>query len=87
MPEPLRRTVDVLDAIARVVAPVLGETMARAAPRSQCAKLGIDGAQIDAEQVEALIAKVASGLNIFVGREKASALVQQMRYAIETGRS
>jgi hypothetical protein len=79
---PALSTSDVVQTIVRVVAPYLGETMARSAAHAHCQKLGIDGAQMLPAQAEALIGKVGAGLNVFVGREKASAVVADLRRAI-----
>jgi hypothetical protein len=34
-------------------------------------------------QVEALITKMGAGLNVFVGRDKSSAIIAELRRAIE----
>jgi hypothetical protein len=84
----LPRAKDAVETIVGVVSPYLGETMARAAARAHCDKLGIvvDGTEITREQLDALVRKVAQGLNIFVGREKAAVVVSQINAAI-AGRS
>ena len=76
-------TRDVVTTIVRVVSPYLGETMARSAAQAHCQKLGIEADRMLASQVEALIGRMASGLNVFVGREKSSAIVAELRRAIE----
>ena len=65
--------------IVNVLAPYLGPTMAEASARVQCEKLGITGEAISAAQVEALIAKLASGLAVFVGRDTATTVVGEIR--------
>ena len=80
---PALNTSDVVQTIVRVVAPYLGETMARSAAQAHCQKLGISGDQMQPSQAEALIGKVGAGLNVFVGREKSAALVAELRRAIE----
>jgi hypothetical protein len=77
------KTSEVVQAIVRVVAPYVGDTMARSAAQAHCRKLGIDGERLEAAQAEALIGKMGSGLNIFVGREKASAVVAELRRVLE----
>ena len=79
---PALSTRDVLTTIVRVVSPYLGETMARSAAQAHCQKLGIDAERMQAKDVEALITRMASGLNVFVGREKSSAIVAELRQAI-----
>jgi len=70
---------DVIETIVRAVAPYLGENMARAATRDQCRKLGLEGSELRSEQVEDLLVRIGKGLNLFVGRDQASRLVEQLR--------
>jgi hypothetical protein len=72
----------VLDALTAVLSPYLGATMARASAQNQCQKLAIEGDQLTPAQVEALVGKLGSGLNVFVGREKAAAVVAEMKRAV-----
>jgi hypothetical protein len=67
--------------IVRVVSPYVGETMARSSAAAHCQKLGI-GKDIGADQLEALVGRLGSGLNIFLGREKSSRVVEEMRQAL-----
>ena len=80
----MAKTTDALDTIVRMLSPYLGETMARAAALAHCQKLGIvvDGTEITREQLAALLRKFAQGLNIFVGREKAAAVVDEIQAAM-----
>ena len=73
---------EVLDSLAAVLAPYLGETMARASARTHCEKLGIRDDEVTAPQIEALVGKLASGLNVFVGREKAAGVLVEMKKAM-----
>jgi hypothetical protein len=73
---------DVVDAIASVLAPHLGETMARAAVQAHRTKLGLPEGPLDTSQVDALVARLGIGLNIFVGRANAALLEQQMRQVL-----
>jgi len=75
----------VVSEIVRVLSPYLGATMAAASTRAQCEKLGIAGDAISAAQAEALIAKLAAGLAVFVGREKSALVVGEIRRAIDPG--
>jgi hypothetical protein len=72
----------VLDALAAVLSPYLGDTMARASARTHCDKLAIDGEDISAAQADALLGKLSSGLNVFIGRERAAAVLEEMRRAV-----
>lgn len=69
----------VLEAIAGVIAPCLGQSMARSAVAAHAQKLGFDGPHLTPEQIETLMAKVGAGLNIFVGRQKSAAILEEVR--------
>jgi hypothetical protein len=77
------RTSEAVDAIARVLAPYLGATMAEASTRTYCQRLGIDEGELAPEQAEALVGKLASGLAVFVGREKTAGVVTEIRRALQ----
>jgi hypothetical protein len=79
-------TSEVLDTIQRVVSPVLGENMARSAAQAHCRGLGVNGEEITADQVAALVDRMGKGLNIFVGREKAGALVAELQRALKVAK-
>jgi hypothetical protein len=78
-------TEDALQTIVRVVSPYVGETMARSSAAAHCQKLGI-GVEIAPDQLEALIARFGSGLNIFLGRDKSSRVVEEMRQALRSSK-
>lgn len=73
---------EVLDALTTVLSPYLGATMARASTQTHCHKLGIRGEVISDAEVEALVGKLASGLNVFVGRERAASVLEEMKKAV-----
>jgi len=57
--------------------------MARSATEAHCRKLGISpGSSISAEQLESLLGKLTGGLNIFLGRDKAAAVIADVRSAL-----
>jgi len=70
---------NVLETIAGVISPYLGPGMARSAVEAHARKLGVDGPHITPEQIETLMAKIGAGLNIFVGREKSSAILEEVK--------
>jgi hypothetical protein len=76
---------DALKVIVGVMAPYVGETMARSAAEAQCRRLGITDAVAE-EQEATLLARLGGGLNIFIGREKSSSLVSEMRAALRAAR-
>jgi hypothetical protein len=76
------KTDKVLAELARVLSPYVGATMAEASTRAHCQKLGLTGPTVDGPQVEALIAKLGTGLTVFVGRQKSVAVVEEMRRAL-----
>lgn len=66
--------------IVRVLAPHIGENMARASVHGHCDKLGF-GLHVDEKQVVALVNALSTGLNVFVGREKANEILGEIRLA------
>lgn len=77
-----RNTSEVLDAISRVLEPYIGKLMARTSASAHCNDLGIRSAVMDGAQIEALLEKLGLALIIFLGRDKAAAVVVAMREAI-----
>lgn len=72
----------VIAAMTRVLSPVLGESMARASAQAHGAKLAPTNGRLTAEQADTLVGKLNSGLIVFVGRERAAGLAEQMRGAL-----
>ena len=68
--------------IVEVMAPYIGDTMARSAAQAHCRKLGIEDALSPAD-LEALLARLGSGLNIFLGRDRSAAVLAETRRALE----
>ena len=75
-------TTDAVDTMVKVMSPYIGDTMARSATEAHCHKLGIAGGTVSPEQVEALLAKLGGGLNIFLGRDKAASVITEARSAL-----
>ncbi len=79
-------TGEAVKVIVDVMAPYIGDTMARSATEAHCRKLGISpGSSISAEQLESLLGKLTGGLNIFLGRDKAAAVIADVRSALAEG--
>jgi hypothetical protein len=76
-------TSEAVQTVVKVMAPYIGETMARSATEAHCQKLGIaGGATVSPEQLDALLAKLGGGLNIFLGRDKSALVVAEARQAL-----
>ena len=76
-------TREAVQVIVDVMAPYIGDTMARSAAEAHCQKLGIaSGTDATPEQLESLLGKLGSGLNIFLGRDKAAAVIADVRSAL-----
>jgi hypothetical protein len=76
-------TSEAVDAVVKVLAPHIGDTMARSATEAHCQKLGIAAASpVRPDQLETLLGKLGGGLNIFLGREKSAALINEVRQAV-----
>jgi hypothetical protein len=56
--------------------------MARSAAQAQCQKLGVEGGTLAPEQLETLLTKLGSGLNIFLGRDKSAQVMTEVRRAL-----
>jgi hypothetical protein len=78
-------TLEAVDTVVRVLGPYIGDTMARSATDAHCQKLGIAGdAPLRADQLDALLAKLGGGLNIFLGRERSAAVIGEVRQALSS---
>jgi hypothetical protein len=75
-------TSEAVEVVVKVMAPYIGDTMARSATEAHCRKLGITGADVSPDQLEVLLGKLGGGLNIFLGRDKAGSVVDEARQAL-----
>ena len=75
-------TNEAVDVMAKVLAPYIGDTMARSATAAHCQKLGITEGTVSHDQLEALLGKLGGGLNIFLGRDKSASVVAEARSAL-----
>ena len=73
----------VLAIVVHALSPYVGATMAGASVRGLCQKLALEGARLDRSQVEKLIDALAPGVHVFVGKEKARALVHEIWTALD----
>jgi hypothetical protein len=70
--------------IEHVVAPDLGETLARASARAQCEALGYSDDTITPIELESLLAKLEKGMRVFVGGPRATVLLKEIRENVTT---
>jgi hypothetical protein len=75
-------TSETVEVVVKVMAPYIGDTMARSATEAHCQKLGIAGDAVSPGQLDALLGKLGGGLNIFLGREKSASVVAEARQAL-----
>lgn len=72
-------TAEAVKEIVAAITPFIGENMARSATRVHCEKLGIAEPNVTPQQVDMLIARLETGLRVFMGRDKANSLMQPLR--------
>jgi hypothetical protein len=75
-------TGDAVEAMVTVMCPYIGDTMARSATEAHCQKLGIVAGPLRPDQLDALLTKLGSGLNIFLGRDKSALVMAEVRQAL-----
>ena len=75
-------TTEAVDAVVKVMAPYIGDTMARSATEAHCQKLGIAEGTVSPDQLESLLSKLGGGLNIFLGRDKSASVIAEARSAL-----
>ncbi len=78
------KTHDAVDVIINAMSPYTGEFMARSATQAHCKSLGLNGDMISKEQLGALLGKLGSALNVFIGREKSSLVVTDLHRALQS---
>jgi len=76
-------TSEAVQVMVKVLAPYVGDTMARSAAEAHCRKLGFAGGPLGPEQRDVLLVKIGSGLNIFLGRDKSAAVIAEVRRALD----
>jgi hypothetical protein len=74
-------TSEAVELMVKTMAPYIGDTMARSATEAHCQKLGI-ASTMSRDQLDALLAKLGGGLNIFLGRDKSAAVIADVRGAL-----
>ena len=77
---------DPVEHIVAGLTPYIGAHMARSAALAHCQKLGIAGPDATPEQVEKLVARLETGLHVFIGREKTLAVMAGIRERLVSAR-
>jgi hypothetical protein len=73
----------VLQTITEEISPYLGLTMARSSVDLHCRTLKIErSGMVTGNEVEALLQKLAMGLNIFIGKEKTASVIESIRLKV-----
>jgi hypothetical protein len=73
---------EAVEAMVKVLAPYIGDTMARSATAAHCQKLGITAESVSRDQLDALLGKLGGGLNIFLGRDRSASVIAEARSAL-----
>jgi len=77
------KNVAVLQTITDSISPYIGQMMARSSVEVHCKRLGINGDRtVSNQQISELLHQLSLGLNIFIGREKAEAVIRDIRATI-----
>jgi hypothetical protein len=69
--------------VVRALSPYVGATMASASVRGLCEKLRLEGAKLGLAEVQELIDALAPGLHVYIGKEKARMVIQQIWTAMD----
>ena len=72
-----------LTTIADAIAPYIGRTMAQSSIEMHCKKIGISNGSIDRGQLDELLRQLSLGLNIFIGRDKTTLVLSEIRSGME----
>jgi len=76
-------TSEAVKIMVRVMAPYIGDTMARSAAEVHCRRIGVLESAIEPAQLEQVLQKLETGLNIFLGREKSGTVIAEVRRALQ----
>jgi len=67
-----------LTTIQEQLTPLIGASMARSSVKLHSEKPGLSGAEVNRDQVDALLSQIGLAMRVFVGADKADALVEQI---------
>ncbi len=68
--------------IAAILAPYIGPSMARAAVEAHAARIQIEGDSLTREQLVQLVERLATGMRIFVGENRAVEIARELLPAV-----
>ena len=68
-----------LTTIETELTPLIGESMARSSVKLHTEKLGLNGSELDRGQVDALLTQIGLAMRVFVGADKADALLEKVK--------
>jgi hypothetical protein len=71
--------------VVSVLAPYLGENMARAAVEGHRAKLAVKGSSGTRAEVDLVLEALGPGLGVFVGRARTMLVLYEVRAALDLG--
>ena len=77
------KTADAIDTIIKTMTPFTGEFMARSATQAHCKSLGLVGDHVSREQLDLLLGKLGSALNVFLGHEKSALVIADLHRALQ----
>lgn len=75
-------TREAVQVMVSVLGPYIGDTMARSAAEAHCRKLDLLDGTIASDQLEQVLVKLGSGLNIFLGRDRSGTVIAEVRRAL-----
>lgn len=71
--------VSALNRIQESLAPLIGDNLARTSVKLHSTKLGLDGAELNRDQVNDLLTQIGLAMRVFVGAERADALIAEIQ--------
>jgi len=74
---------DPIETIIATLAPVIGEHMSRAVVTGSLERMGLTRDRVSAAELGRLVHQLGLGLNVFVGRVKAKALIEELNRKLE----
>jgi hypothetical protein len=74
---------EIARAFADALSPYIGRNLAGASLRGHFEKLGIEEREVTEAEVAAVIQLIKPGLHVFVGRERASSVVDELYRALD----